>query len=186
MRKMFRCCAALLTAILVGLFSTGVVYAQAESSGEISYRLGANDKLRIITFGEPSLTGEFTVSDGGKISMPLIGEVDAVGRGVSELKAAIEARLKDGYLKDPRVSIEVLSYRPFYILGEVNKPGTYPYAAGLTAVKAVAIAQGFSYRADTRKVYIKKAGAQQEEKVPLTGDLIIEPGDTLRVGERFF
>jgi protein involved in polysaccharide export with SLBB domain len=100
--------------------------ARASSGAGFEYHLGAGDKLRIIVFGEESLTGEFFVSGGGKIAFPLIGDVDAVGLTIPELQAAIAAKLADGYLKQPRVSAEVLNYRPFYILGEVMKPGEYP------------------------------------------------------------
>jgi polysaccharide export outer membrane protein len=101
--------------------------AGASSGAGFEYHLGAGDKLRIIVFGEESLTGEFFVSGGGKIAFPLIGDVDVVGLTIPELQAAIAAKLADGYLKQPRVSAEVLNYRPFYILGEVMKPGEYPY-----------------------------------------------------------
>jgi protein involved in polysaccharide export with SLBB domain len=100
--------------------------AGASSGAGFEYHLGAGDKLRIIVFGEDSLTGEFFVSGGGKIAFPLIGDVDAVGLTIPELQGAIAAKLADGYLKQPRVSAEVLNYRPFYILGEVMKPGEYP------------------------------------------------------------
>jgi protein involved in polysaccharide export with SLBB domain len=101
--------------------------AVGTSSGAgFEYHLGAGDKLRIIVFGEESLTGEFFVSGGGKIAFPLIGDIDVVGLTIPELQAAIAAKLADGYLKQPRVSAEVLNYRPFYILGEVMKPGEYP------------------------------------------------------------
>lgn len=150
------------------------------------YHLGAGDKVRIIVFGEESLTGEFFVSGAGKISFPLIGEIDALGVTVPQLQAAIAAKLADGYLKQPRVSAEVLNYRPFYILGEVMKPGEYPYTNGLTVLNAVATAQGFTYRADTHKVYIKRAATDSEKQSPLTPVTPVLPGDTIRIGERLF
>lgn len=150
------------------------------------YRLGSGDKVRIIVFGEESLTGEFLVSGGGKISFPLIGEIDALGKTIPQLQTAIEAKLADGYLKQPRVSAEVLNYRPFYILGEVMKPGEYPYTNGLTVLNAVATAEGFTYRADKRKVFIKRAATGEEKAEPLTLNTPVAPGDTIRIGERFF
>jgi len=150
------------------------------------YRIGPGDKLRIIVFGEESLTGEFFISGGGKISFPLIGEVNAAGLTIPQLQKEIESKLADGYLKEPRVSAEVLNYRPFYILGEVMKPGEYPYNNGLTVLNAVATAEGFTYRADTRKVYIKRATSLGEHEYPLTTATPVEPGDTIRIGERFF
>ncbi len=159
----------------------------AVSSGQpFEYHLGAGDKVRIIVFGEASLTGEFFVSGGGKIAYPLIGDVDAQGLTIPQLQGAIETKLADGYLRQPKVSAEVLNYRPFYILGEVMKPGEYPYTNGLTVLNAVATAEGFTYRADTRKVYIKRATTLGEREFPLTTATPVEPGDTIRIGERFF
>jgi polysaccharide export outer membrane protein len=151
------------------------------------YRLGAGDKVRIIVFGEDSLTGEYLVPGGpGKISFPLVGDISAGGLTVSELETELENALRDGFLKQPRVSIEVLEYRPFFILGEVMKPGEYPFTNGLTVLNAVATANGFTYRADTRKVYIKRANSTAEQRFQLTTSTPVEPGDTIRIAERFF
>ena len=151
------------------------------------YRLGAGDKVRIIVFGEESLTGEYLVPGGaGKISFPLVGDVTAGGLTVGQLEKELVDALSDGFLKQPRVSIEVLEYRPFFILGEVMKPGEYPYTNGLTVLNAVATANGFTYRADTHKVYIKRATDSGEQQYQLTTSTPVEPGDTIRIGERFF
>jgi polysaccharide export outer membrane protein len=150
------------------------------------YRLGPNDKIRLITFGEDSLTGEFLVGGTGKVSLPLIGEVQAQGLTIPEFQKEVETALKDGYLKDPHVSVEVLSYRPFYILGEVQKPGEYPYVNGLTVMNAVATANGFTYRANKGKVFIRRSGDTAEQEYPLTSTTPVAPGDTIRIGERFF
>jgi len=150
------------------------------------YRLGSGDKLRVTTFGEESLTGEFFVGGSGKVAMPLIGEVDAAGLTAREFQTRFETALKEGYLRDPRVSVEVLTYRPFYILGEVTKPGEYPYTNGLTVLNAVATANGFTYRANKNRVFIKRADAAKEEDYPLTSNTQVAPGDTIRIGERFF
>ena len=151
-----------------------------------AYRLGPGDKLRVTTFGEDSLTGRFDVSAAGAVSMPLIGEVRAQGLTTTELQQRIEAALRDGYLKAPNVSVEVLSYRPFYILGEVQKPGEYPYTSGLTVMNAVATANGFTYRANTRRVRIRRAGEAGEREYPLTTTTPVAPGDTIRIRERLF
>lgn len=151
-----------------------------------AYRLGAGDRVRVITFGEEALTGEFQVGGSGKVSLPLVGEVQAAGLTIPEFQKGVEAALKDGYLKEPRVSVEVLNYRPFYILGEVNKPGEYPYTNGLTVMNAVATAEGFTYRANMKKVFIKRADSENEEAFPLTSTTPVAPGDTIRVAERFF
>lgn len=156
------------------------------SDPTFQYRLGPGDKVRIQTFGENSLTGEFNVSGGGTVSLPLIGDIRAQGLTTGELQVAIENALKNGFLTDPQVSVEVLNYRPFYILGEVTKPGEYPYTNGLTVLNAVATANGFTYRADTHRVFIKRANETAEHEVDLTTTTPVEPGDTIRIKERFF
>lgn len=158
----------------------------AASTAAAGYILGPRDKLRIIVYGETALSGEFFVSSNGKLSLPLIGEVQAAGLTVSRLQATIENSLKEGYLKDPRVSAEVLTFRPFYILGEVSKPGEYPYNDGLTVLAAVATAGGFTYRANTKRVFIKGANDTSEKSVKLNSSTMVTPGDTIRVPERFF
>ena len=150
------------------------------------YPLGPGDKLRVITFGEESLTGTFVVGANGQISLPLIGEIQAGGHTTRELTTEVTRLLADGFLKDPRVSIEVTDYRPYYILGEVNKPGLYPYTNGLTVNAAVATAGGFTYRANTHKVFIKPEPSPAERKMPLTSDTLVHPGDTVRIAERYF
>ncbi|MDR7114995.1 polysaccharide biosynthesis/export family protein [Caulobacter sp. BE254] len=150
------------------------------------YRLGVADKVRVNVFGEEALTGEFLVGGGGKVSLPLIGEVQAAGLTISQFQQEISNELRKGYIKEPRVSAEVLTYRPFYILGEVNKPGEYPYTNNLTVLNAVATAEGFTYRANKRVVFIKRAEDQAEQSYPLTPLTKVAPGDTIRIGERYF
>jgi protein involved in polysaccharide export with SLBB domain len=190
-------------ALVFGVMVASALPAQAQAPGQgagppdtaeagprnvdADYRLGSGDKVRIIVFREESLTGEFLVPGGeGKIAFPLVGDVQAGGLTVTQLQAELEAKLKDGFLKEPRVSIEVLNYRPFYILGEVTKPGEYPYTNGLTVLNAVATANGFTYRADTHKVYIKRANQPIEEEYHLSTSTPVQPGDTIRIGEHFF
>lgn len=153
---------------------------------ETDYRLAASDKLRITVYNEPTLSGEFAVAPNGTIPVPLIGDVPARGLTAKELAAAITAKLADGFVREPRVSAEVLTFRPFYVLGEVNHAGEYPYTTSMTVLQAIASAQGFTYRADKKKVFLKRAGEAQEVEVPITSTLMIYPGDTLRVAERFF
>lgn len=150
------------------------------------YRLGVADKVRVLVFNEPTLSGEFTVNASGAISTPLIGEVAALGRTTTELQTDIEQKLRAGYLRDPHVSIDVLTFRPYYILGEVNSPGEYPFATGLTVLNAVATAKGFTYRADKRRVHIKHLNGGPEETLPLSASVPVMPGDTVRIGERYF
>lgn len=174
------------TASPTGAVGAAPVQVAPGSDATFQYRLGPADKVRIITFGEPSLTGEFVVSGSGTVSLPLISEVKAQGLTTAELQTEIEAALKNGYLKDPKVSVEVLNYRPFYILGEVTKPGEYPYTNGLTVLNAVATANGFTYRADTHRVFIKRANETAEHEVDLTTTTPVAPGDTIRIKERYF
>lgn len=162
------------------------VQEQVGSSVDPDYKLGSADKIRVIVFNEPSLSGEFFVNANGNLSLPLIGDVRAVGTTTSSLAEVIQAKLADGYLRQPRVSIDVLTFRPFYILGEVNKPGKYAYSSGLTVLNAVATAEGFTYRANKKTVFLKRAGEAKEIKVRLSPDLRVLPGDTIRIRERFF
>jgi protein involved in polysaccharide export with SLBB domain len=152
----------------------------------VEYRLGAADKVRVIVYSEQSLSGEFDVSGNGKVSLPLIGELQAAGLTVRAFQEEIQNALKDGYLKDPRVSVEVLNYRPYYIMGEISSPGKYPYISDLTVINAVATAGGFTYRANKGTVYIKHIGDQKERGYPLTSTAPVSPGDTIRIGERLF
>ena len=195
---MFRVC--LIFSIFMGLLSAcstpsgsalpvlGVVSDMGgdELGRTTAYRLGTGDQVRVIVFGEESLSNEFVVDGEGAISMPLIGEVDAAGLTLQELRTRIELQLAEGYLTDPRVSAEVLNYRPFYILGEVETSGEFPYTDGLTVINAVARAGGFTYRANTRRVFIKRAGSDVEVEVTLTPTLRVMPGDTVRITERLF
>jgi protein involved in polysaccharide export with SLBB domain len=150
------------------------------------YQLGAADKVRIIVFNEPSLSGEFFVNTAGALSLPLIGDVTARGKTLNQVAQAITDQLKGRYVLQPRVSIDVLTFRPFYILGEVNKAGEYPYSTGLTVDAAVALAGGFTYRANRKKVFVRHINDDQPERVELSPDLKVMPGDTIRIGERYW
>lgn len=151
-----------------------------------AYRLGTGDQVRVTVFGEPDLSGTFSVDGSGEMALPLIGEMTVASLTLREFEGLVDERLRAGYLKEPKVSAEVVSFRPFYILGEVEKPGTYPFQSGLTVLNAVATAEGFTYRANQRHVFIRRAGDENEAKVPLTSTTQVQPGDTIRIGERFF
>ena len=150
------------------------------------YRLGLGDKLRVNVFGEPSLSGEFQVSGNGALTMPLIGDVPAVGKTAHELEAALIAQFAAGYLKDPKVAVEVYSFRPYFVLGEVQKPGRYPAMEGATILGAIATAGGFTYRANTKRVYLRRAGDKAERVIDANSDTVVSPGDVIRVGQRYF
>ncbi|HVV32897.1 MAG TPA: polysaccharide biosynthesis/export family protein [Vitreimonas sp.] len=151
----------------------------------VEYRLGPGDQLRITVFGETDLTGTFTVGSQGVIAYPLVGEVPAAGKTVPEFTTALSTALEQ-YVRAPNVSVEVANYRPFFILGEVQRPGTYPYSASLTVLNAVATAGGFTYRANQGVVFIRHANEDVEHSYPITIATPVLPGDTVRVPERFF
>jgi protein involved in polysaccharide export with SLBB domain len=136
--------------------------------------------------GEPTLSGEYVITGSGTLSFPLVGDVAAKGLTIPDFQDALRDRLADGYLKDPRVTVEVLTYRPFYILGEVNKPGEYAYTNGLTVMNAIATAGGFTYRANHKTIMLRAPGESAEHSEPLTATTPVNPGDTIRVRERYF
>ena len=183
---------AAMTAFLAACGSTGATQGArelepaAQAQVTSAYTLGSSDKLRVTVFGHPDLSGEFEVDGTGQISLPLIGQKKALGLSTSMLEQSITETLSGGYILDPRVSVEVINYRPFYILGEVGKPGEYPYTNGLTVQNAVAAAGGYSYRANQRVVYIKSIDSDREIAYELTPGTVVKPGDTLRIGERIF
>lgn len=150
------------------------------------YRLGTGDKLRVNIYGEEDLSGEFFVDGSGQVQLPLVGQVKAASLTIHEFVAEITNALKEGYLKDPKVSVEVLNYRPFYIIGEVNKPGEYPFENGLNVLGAVALAGGYTYRANDSSVYVRRAGTNKEESVPAEATTKVYPGDIIRIAERLF
>ena len=154
---------------------------------DAEYRLGANDRLRITVFGQPTLTGEYTLDGNGTLAFPLIGEVRASGMTTNELQRAIATKLEPDYLVNPSISAEVLSRRPFYVIGEVQKPGNYPYVTDMTALNAVAIAGGFTYRAKTTQFYLKRLDQDGKMvRIVARPDTLVRPGDTLEVRERYF
>jgi polysaccharide export outer membrane protein len=150
------------------------------------YRLDTGDKVRITVYGETDLSGEFVVDSSGQVQLPLVGQVKAAHLTLHEFISEVSTALKEGYLKDPKVSVEVMNYRPFYIMGEVNKPGEYPYENGLTVLGAVALAGGFTYRADDSEVFVRHVGSTREQTMKADATAKINPGDIVRVAERFF
>jgi polysaccharide export outer membrane protein len=158
----------------------------SSNSAVASYTLGAGDKLRITVFDEPALTGSYVVTADGTISFPLIGEISAQNRTIADVRETIRERLGSGYVFDPRVAVEPISYRPYYVLGEVAKPGEYSYSAGLRIEQAIAAAGGFTYRANRGSVFVRSNNDDQEKKIKLRKQAsMVSPGDTIRVGERY-
>jgi polysaccharide export outer membrane protein len=169
-----------------GPVAVPVGYAAAPATRDSGYRLDAGDKLRVVVFGQDGLTNTYAIDAGGAITMPLIGAVSARGRTPAGLAAEITAKLRNGYIRDPSVAVEIESYRPFFILGEVAAPGQYPYVPNMSVESAVAIAGGFSPRArrDTVTLTHTDASGSMRAVVPLGTPL--SPGDTVLVGERWF
>lgn len=170
--------------LLVAVVNAGLPAhpARADTNAAPAFMLGPEDVLGIVVYGEEDLSGNYRVGPGGAISVPLIGEVQVGGLTPRAAEELIAAKLADGYLIDPSVSIQVAEARPFYIMGEVKNPGSYKYAANMTVLSAVALAGGFTYRARESAVNVMRDGT--EEKIPV-GDPIL-PGDVITVNERFF
>ena len=150
------------------------------------YTLDSGDKLRIVVFGQDALSNNYTVDAQGAVSLPLVGAIEARGLTTAQLGSAIAGRLKSGYVRDPSVAVEIETYRPFFVLGEVTYPGQYPYVPNMTVEKAIAIAGGFTPRATRDKVTItrKVQGVPARYALPLRYPL--RPGDTVEVSERWF
>lgn len=153
---------------------------------DASYHLDAGDKLRVVVYGQEGLTNTYAIDAGGAITMPLIGAVPARGRTTAGLASEIGVRLRNGYIREPSVAVEIEAYRPFFILGEVAAPGQYPYVPNMTVESAVAIAGGFSPRAKRDVVTVTRsdAGGAMRAVVPLGTP--VGPGHTVYVGERWF
>lgn len=155
------------------------------ASGE--YRLGPGDSVRLIVFGEDQLSGAYRVSDTGNIAIPLLGEVHAAGLTPAALQASVAAALMQGkLLRDPSVAAEVTAYRPVFVLGEVNKPGEYPYQPGMTVVTAAAVAGGFTYRAVQSYASIVRSIDGRAVEGKATRQTFVQPGDVITVYERWF
>ena len=167
---------------------TPVAYAAAPMPAvhDTSYKLDAGDKLRVVVYGQEGLTNTYAIDAGGSITMPLIGAVPARGRTPAGLASEISVKLRNGYIRDPSVAVEIESYRPFFILGEVAAPGQYPYVPNMSVESAVAIAGGFSPRARRDTVTLTHTGASGPMRIVVPLGTPVGPGDTVLVGERWF
>ena len=171
--------------LLLFSFAANSLYAE-ETVPSGGYQLGPGDKLVISVFNQEDLTGEYAINGAGRFFMPFIGNVDAKGLTITELTDLIVNKLKPDYLLNPRVSIEVLNFRPFYIIGEVKAPNSYPYVEGMTYLNAVAIAGGYTYRAKKGYAMVRRNEDQdgKEQKVDMTSSVMA--GDIIRIVERMF
>jgi polysaccharide export outer membrane protein len=164
------------------------IMPQAVAMGpeESGYGLDSGDKLRVVVFGQDGLSASYSVDTSGNITMPLIGAVPARGRTPGQLQAAIAAKLRQGYVREPHVAVEVETYRPFFILGEVTLPGQYPYVANMTVETAVAIAGGYTPRAYKQRIEISRQVNGLTEKRVVSPNYPVTPGDTIKIAERWF
>lgn len=154
--------------------------------GNYEYRIGPGDKLKITTYGEARLSGDFAVSNAGTLAFPLLGDVPASGRTLDGLRGEMQTRLGTQFLRDPQVTIEMVNYRPVYILGEVARPGEFAYSERLSVFALVAKAGGFTYRASDKYVFIRSENENEEHAVRLSSATAVLPGDTIRIPERKF
>jgi polysaccharide export outer membrane protein len=182
---------SLFLVLLLGLTAacSGSIPPLADAPAEPpQYRMVAGDQMRITILDEEALSGQHTVTSEGDISFPLLGDIVAAGKTVGEFRSELVQRLSPDYLVDPRISIEILNYRPVYVLGEVERAGEFKYAPELTVTQAVALAGGYTYRADRSRVFVRRAGQPQEVTYELSSErpVYLSPGDTIRVGERYF
>ena len=183
MLKSIAAAAVVLAALLI---PSAIPPAVAQVSGLEDYRLGPGDRLKVTIFGHPQESGEFEIDGSGSLAYPLIGRVPARGKTVPEVQEAIRVELDRRFIVDPRVSIEVLNYRPFYIYGEVNRAGSYPYVSGLTVRRAVAIAGGFTRRARFDPVTLIRERENDVEKIESAIDAPVLPGDIIEISRRLF
>ena len=151
-----------------------------------AYAIRPSDQLRIQVYDDSNITGEYQVDSGGFISIPLAGRVKASGLTPAQLERAIKAKLTNGVLKNPDVAVQVLTYGPIYVHGEVKRGGEFPYRPGLTVMDAVALAGGYTYRADESAAFVTRAGSQLERGYALDHSIRIYPGDNIRIPERYF
>ncbi|MCJ2180020.1 polysaccharide biosynthesis/export family protein [Novosphingobium album (ex Hu et al. 2023)] len=151
----------------------------------VEYRLAPGDRLRLDVFREEGFSGEYVINDQGMIGLPQVGDVQAAGKTLAQLRGELTATLRQDYVRNARISLDVVSYRPIYILGEVAKPGEYAYTGGMSVYALVAKAGGFTYRANEHVVWIRHAGEASETAYELTSGASVLPGDTVRIGPRY-
>lgn len=163
-----------------------VIPAVPEFADDGPYTLDSGDKLRIVVFGQDALSNNYIVDADGRVALPLIGPVGARGRTTSQLAGAIRGRLAEGYIRDPSVAVEVETYRPFFVLGEVTYPGQYPYVPNMTAENAIAIAGGFTPRAFKDRITVTRKIGDVPSRIAMPLGSPLRPGDVVTVGERWF
>jgi polysaccharide biosynthesis/export protein len=175
---------------IIALFAAACAHQAAappvDAFAEAPYTLDSGDRLRIVVFGQDGLTNSYAVDASGRVTMPLVGAVPARGLTTAEFARALSARLRQGYMREPHVAVEVEAHRPFFILGEVIAPGQYPYVPNMTAETAVAIAGGFTPRASRARVDLRRSAGGETARGTVPLNYPLRPGDTVVVGERWF
>lgn len=171
-------------ALLMGCST--VTTAPLPTVDRIEYRLARGDRLKLDVFREETLSGEYVINDQGCIGLPMAGDISAAGKTLAQLRQELTALLGQQYVRNARISLDVVSYRPIYILGEVQRPGEYGYAEGMSVYGLVAKAGGFTYRANQNAVFIRHGGEPEERAYELTSGAAVLPGDTVRIGQRYF
>jgi polysaccharide export outer membrane protein len=190
---MFRvvlCSAALAVALLFsGCAANSISEAEQKSLAEAATapaKLQPGDKIRITVYGEDKLSGDYQLDQSGQISLPLAGTITAQGLTQSDLEKALTKKFRSEYLKDPKVTVTIATLQPYYIMGEVEKPGEYPYQSGLNVLTALAVAGGPTYRANRNTVQIQRRGETTMHDYPISTTVPILPGDVVKVPERYF
>jgi polysaccharide export outer membrane protein len=156
------------------------------AAASASPKLQSGEKIRITVYGEPSLSGDYQIDPSGFVSLPLAGPLKAEGLTQGELEQALAKKFRSEYLKNPKVTVTITEFRPFYIIGEIEKPGAYPYTSGLNVLSAIAIAGGTTYRASKSSILIQHPGESGLREYPLTAAVPILPGDIIKIPQRYF
>jgi protein involved in polysaccharide export with SLBB domain len=190
MNRVFVFGAALAVALFVSGCTAGSL-SEAEqqtlaAAATASPKLQPGDKIRVNVFGEEKLSGDYEIDQSGQISLPLAGTVEALGLTQAELEQALAKKFRSEYLRNPKVTVTIATLRPFYMMGEVEKPGEYSYRSGLNVLTALAIAGGPTYRASRNTVQIQRRGETSMRNYPISSSVPILPGDVIRVPERYF
>lgn len=180
-----------LTTLVAACSSSGSIDYVKGTPGDVStnlleLKLAPGDKIRVTVFGEDKISGDYDIDTAGYVSLPLAGSVKAAGLSKPDLERELARKLSGDYLKSPKVTVSVINFRPFFILGEVEKPGEYQYRSGMNVLSAMAMAGGPTYRASRSSILIQRAGTTQLKEYPLDTTVSILPGDLVRVPERYF
>ena len=190
LRKFLVCSALVAMAILVSGCSAGTL-SETESKSLAAAATGPaklqpGDKITVYVYGEDKLSGEYQLNQSGQISLPLAGTIEAKGLTQSELEQALAQKFRSEYLKHPKVTVTIASLQPYYVMGEVEKPGEFAYKSGLNVLTALAIAGGPTYRASRSTVQIQRRGETSMREYPISASVPILPGDVVKVPERYF